>query len=394
MLEDAVRVHIRSDVPVGAYVSGGTDSSIIASMAARQYSNNEFKAFTGKFSLGELYDESVYARAVAETRGMKLHEVAITSDDFINSIRKVIYHLGLSGCWSGIISQYEVSKLAAQHRKVVLGGQGGDEIFGGYTRYLVAYFEQCIKAAIDGTSHSGKFVVTYESIIPNLVALKNYKPMLKEFWSNGLFEDMDHRYYRLINRASTLQGEIRWEMLGNYSPYETFKEIFHKNNVNNESYFDRMTHFDFKSLLPALLQVEDRMSMAHGLESRVPFLDHNLVEFAATMPADIKFKDGTLKMALVNAMRHELPDIVANRTNKMGFPVPLTDWAKVEIKDFIMDIFNSSRAQGRPYFNHKEIMKNLTNEGSFGRKLWGLLSLELWHQEFHDKETYYKKLVN
>ena len=92
---------------------------------------------------------------------------------------------------------------------MVLGGQGGDEIFGGYTRYLIAYFEQCIKAAIDGTMHDGNFVVTYESIIPNLVALRNYKPMLQEFWREGLFEDLDARYFRLINRAPDLERRGR-----------------------------------------------------------------------------------------------------------------------------------------------------------------------------------------
>jgi len=393
LLEDAVRVHIRSDVPVGAYVSGGIDSSIVAALAARFNPGEEFKSFTGIFGFGDLYDESGYARAVADMSKMTLHEVDITSDNFIDSIRKVIYHLDYPVAGPGSFPQYEVSKLAARHRKVVLGGQGGDEIFGGYTRYLVAYFEQCIKAAIEGTSHSGKFVVTYESIIPNLVALKNYKPMLKEFWREGLFEEMDRRYFRLINRAPTLDKEIRWDTLGEYSPFETFSGIFNQNNVNKESYFDRMTHFDFKSLLPALLQVEDRMSMAHGLESRVPLLDHNLVEFAATIPADVKFKDGMLKMALVNAMRQEIPDSVANRKDKMGFPVPLTEWAKGELRDFIFGIFDSAQARSRAYFNHDEIMKNLTNEGSFGRKLWGLLSLELWHQEFHDKQSFYRNLI-
>jgi asparagine synthase (glutamine-hydrolysing) len=393
LLEDTVKVHVRSDVPVGAYVSGGTDSSIVASMASRYNRDGDFKAFTGKFDLGELYDESMYARAVADMRGMSLYETSITSSDFIDSIRKVIYHLDYPAAGPGSFPQYIVSRLAAGHRKVVLGGQGGDEIFGGYTRYLVAYFEQCIKAAIDGTMHSGNFVVTYESIIPNLVALKNYKPMLQEFWREGLFEEMDRRYFRLINRASTLDREIRWDTLGDYSPFETFSQVFNQQNVGKESYFDRMTHFDFKSLLPALLQVEDRMSMAHGLESRVPFLDHNLVEFAATMPADVKFKDGMLKMALVRAMRQEIPDIVANRKDKMGFPVPLTEWAKTELKDFIVGIFDTTRAKDRPYFNHDEIMKNLTNEGSFGRKLWGLLSLELWHQEFHDRQDYYRGLI-
>ena len=197
-----------------------------------------------------------------------------------------------------------VSQAAARDAKVILGGQGGDEIFGGYTRYLIAYFEQCIKAAIDGTMHSGNFVVTYESIIPNLVALQNYKPLLKEFWSEGLFEDLDARYFRLINRAPHLSGEVDFDALGDYSPFATFQGIFNGSNVGHQSYFDKMTHFDFKTLLPALLQVEDRVSMAHGLESRVPLLDHELVELAATMPADVKFKDGTMKH--VFKQRHAL----------------------------------------------------------------------------------------
>src|SRR5205823_8443684 len=104
------------------------------------------------------------------------------------------------------------------------------------------------------------------------------KPMLQEFWREGLFDDLDRRYFRLINRAPSLGDEINWAALGQYDPYETFRTIFNGANVGHESYFDSMTHFDFKTLLPALLQVEDRVSMAHGLESRVPFLDHPLVE--------------------------------------------------------------------------------------------------------------------
>ena len=219
-----------------------------------------------------------------------------------------------------------VSQAASREAKVILGGQGGDEIFGGYTRYLIAYFEQCIKAAIDGTTHSGNFVVTYESIIPNLVALQNYKPLMKEFWRDGLFEDLDARYFRLINRAPQLRGEVNLDALGDYSPFETFKTIFNGDNVGHESYFDKMTHFDFKTLLPALLQVEDRVSMAHGLESRVPLLDHELVELAATIPADVKFKDGTMKHVFKHATRSLVPDVIADRKDKMGFPVPLHEW--------------------------------------------------------------------
>src|SRR5437660_7825591 len=130
---------------------------------------------------------------------------------------------------------------------------------------------------------------------------------------------MDGRHFRLISRAPLLGDEIRWNLLGDYSPYETFKSIFNVDNVQQESYFDLMTHFDFKTLLPALLQVEDRMSMAHGVESRVPLLDHPLVEFAATMPSSIKFKDGEMKHVFKGVFRSVLQDPIAERKDKIGF---------------------------------------------------------------------------
>ncbi len=395
LVYESVQLHTRSDVPIGSYVSGGIDSSIIASVASKTSQNKSpYLGFTGKFTYSDAYDESFYARKLAEKANIGLHEVDITSTDFVNTIEKVIYHLDYPVAGPGSFPQYHVSKLAAQHRKVVLGGQGGDEIFGGYTRYLVAYFEQCIKGAIDNTLSGGNFVVTYESIIPNLVSLQNYKPMLKEFFKDGLFDPIDQRYFRLINRAPDLKNEIKWEELGGYTPFTSFANIFNGANVGKESYFDKMTHFDFKTLLPALLQVEDRMSMAHGLESRVPFLDHPLVEFAATMPADIKFKDGTLKMILTNTMRNELPTEILQRTNKMGFPVPLNEWLGKELKEFINDIFGSEKAKTRGYFNNEEIMKGIKTESKFGRKVWGLLSLELWHKQFYDQHQIFKNKLN
>lgn len=395
LIYDSVKIHTRSDVPIGSYISGGVDSSIIASVASKfqQEDGHSFVGFNGKFSLGKDYDESIYARALAEKSKIALYEVDMTSKDFIDSIETIIYHLDYPIAGPGSFPQYHVSKLASQHRKVVLGGQGGDEIFGGYTRYLIAYFEQCIKAAINGSSHNGNFIVTYESIIPNLRSLKNYQPLLQEFWREGLFDEIDKRYYRLINRAPTLQNEIHWDLLGGYSPFENFQQIFHGNNVKKESYFDSMTHFDFKTLLRALLHVEDRMSMAHGVESRVPFLDHPLVEFAATMPSNIKFQDGTLKRVLIQSMGGELPDAILQRKDKMGFPVPLNEWLKGEIKGFVEDIFSDSRLKDRPYFNQKEIVKSLGTESKFGRKIWGLLSLELWHRRFHDRHAEFKNLL-
>jgi asparagine synthase (glutamine-hydrolysing) len=393
LLLESIHLHLRSDVPVGTYLSGGLDSSIVTSLASRKYETGLI-SFHGKFPFHEEFNESLYAHELADWCGLELHEIDITVNDFIQNIRKVIYHMDYPVAGPGSFPQYMVSKYASQHRKVLLGGQGGDEIFGGYARYLMAYFEQCIKAAIDGTMHNGNFIITYESIIPNLATLQNYKPLLKEFWREGLFEDMDKRYFRLINRASLIEDEVNWEALRGYSPFETFQNIFNGNNVQKESYFDLMTHFDFKTLLPALLQVEDRVSMAHGLESRVPFLDHPLVEFAATIPSNIKFKDGTMKQILKMAMRPYLPDIIVNRKDKMGFPTPLSEWFSGEANEFVCDIFSTKAALDRELINNRKVLNGLSKEVRYGRKIWGMLCLELWQQEFHDKEYAYKQLIS
>jgi asparagine synthase (glutamine-hydrolysing) len=391
LVEESVRLHLRADVPVGAYLSGGLDSSIVAVLASSDH-GRRMAGFNGRFARSG-FDESAYAADVAAAAGFELFDVEIGESDFVDSIEDIIYHLDYPVAGPGSFPQYVVSELASGHRKVVLGGQGGDEIFGGYVRYLIAYFEQCIKGAIDGTTNSGNFIVTYESIIPNLGALREYKPLLREFWSQGLFDELDARYFRLINRAPDLHDEINWELLGSYSPFETFRSIFHGGNVDKEAYFDSMTHFDFKTLLPALLQVEDRVSMAHGLESRVPFLDHPVVELAATMPADVKFKDGHLKHVLKSAFGPRLPHTVRLRRDKMGFPVPLNDWIRESglVREFVHDVLSSQSARSRALVDNRRVLEGLDSEPEFGRKLWGLLCLELWHRVYHDRGEVFRK---
>jgi len=392
LLLDSVRVHLRADVEIGSYVSGGVDSSLLAAIARDLRPEGRFQAFNGRFLDGSAYDESHYAGALAAENDMNLHVVDIAESDFVDNIADVIWHLDQPTAGPGSFPQYMVSKRVGENIKVVLGGQGGDEIFGGYARYLVAYFEQCIKGAIEGTLHNGNYVVTYESIIANLETLRQYKPMLKEFWSNGLFDSRDARYWRLVNRANNFGSILSPEAIDHTPTYEEFKTIFWGNNVGKESYFDSMTHFDFKTLLPALLQVEDRMSMAHGVEARVPFLDHPLVEFAATVPADIKFKNGELKRLLRRVFASRIPSQILHRKDKMGFPVPLNKWIKEggRTREYIGDILGSSTARTRPYLAAGlSIDKALDGQSDFGRNIWALLSLELWHHQFIDEKVEY-----
>lgn len=393
LLDESVGLHVHADVPVGAYVSGGLDSAIVAT-AANQKTGAGLAAFHGRFPIGRDYDESAYAQLVATDAQMALHVADIGVDDFIANIPRVIYHLDFPTAGPGSFSQFMVSKLASQHRKVVLGGQGGDEIFGGYTRYLVAYFEQCIKAAIDGTMNNGNFVVSYESIIPNLTALQSYKPMLTDFWREGLFEDMDRRYFRLVSRFRNVEGVLHEALDSGYSPFRAFGDIFNAGNVSGESYFDRMTHFDFKTLLPSLLHVEDRMSMAFGVESRLPLLDHPLVELAATIPADVKFKDGEMKAVLRRAFAAAVPGPVLSRKDKMGFPTPVNLWFEGSARDFVCDTLSTPKAKTRELVDNSKALDQLGTEGRAGRSLWGVLSLEIWQQEFHDRAAEFRALAD
>ena len=255
-----------------------------------------------------------------------------------------------------------------------------------------------IRAAIDGTYRDGHFVVTAESIIPNLGVLREYKPLIAQFWGQGLFGPLDERYFRLVDRSAELADEIDWSDLDRARVFEEFRAIFNNpDNVRKSAYFDKMTHFDFKCLLPGLLQVEDRMSMAHGLESRVPFLDHPLIEMMATVPADVKFADGQMKHFLKETFRADIPPSLLERRDKMGFPVPLHEWthgADAPLRDFVNDLFRSTAARSRPFVNADAVVAHLDDERPFGRKLWSLMSLELWQQCFHDRAHDYRKLLD
>ena len=349
---------------------------------------------SGKFAFNAAFDESHYARAVAAARDILLHEIDISEQDFVDRMPDVIYHLDQPVAGPGSFPQYMVARKVREHIKVVLGGQGGDEIFGGYARYLIAYFEQCLKGAIDGTMDSGRYIVSYESILPNLGVLRSYKPLLQEFWREGLFEEMDQRYFRLVSRSNREDDEVRWDLLGDYSPYSTFRSIFYGGNVRSGSYFDHMTHFDFKALLPALLHVEDRVSMAHGLESRLPYLDHPIIELAASIPAAVKFEGGRMKRVLLAALGDTVPSSIAERTDKMSFPTPFNDWAQGAAQGFVRDILTTRQALGRDLVDNGRVLGRAEADGSYGRTFWGLFNLELWQQTFHDRSAEFRKLLD
>ncbi|HSQ44047.1 MAG TPA: asparagine synthase (glutamine-hydrolyzing) [Ginsengibacter sp.] len=385
ILDETISQQLRSDVPVGTYLSGGLDSSLVTIMASK-FLKKPFKSFSGAFHEGPEFNELPFARIAAKAAHSELLEIFPTEQEFIDLLPKLIYHLDEPVAGPGLFPQYIVSKLASKHVKVILGGQGGDEIFGGYARYMVAYLEQALKGAINETNEEDEHIVSLASILPNLPALKQYIPMMKSFWQSDAFEPMDRRYYNLINRMGATSDFLHADVKSKCYDVAIFNKFCrYFNDPDTKSYFNKMTHFDMQGSLPGLLQVEDRVSMSVSIESRVPLLDRRIVDLISTMPAGMKFKGGEMKYILKKTIHNYIPEQILSRKDKMGFPVPLHLWSKNKAKDFILDILLSKKAKERNIINTKYVENLIASQQPFSRGLWGLLSLELWYNQFIDK---------
>ncbi len=380
LLEDSVRIHLRSDVPLGAHLSGGLDSSTVVCLASHMLSGVSFKSFTGAFKEGKEFDETFYAKEAAKFAGCDYQEIYIPGEEFPEIFPKLIYSMDEPLAGPGLIPQYYVSKLAAEHVKVALGGQGGDELYVGYARYFVAYLERCLKNSIYQQSDSDK--ITLQDITNYLPVLQTYQPMLQNLWREGLFGEDDSRYFRLVNRSDGCRHLFKEDIFENYSSYNDYCDVF--NTVKDDSLINKMSYFDLKASLPALLHVEDRTSMSVSLESRVPLLDHKLVEFIAKVPPSMKFAKGQTKYLFREAVKNIVPSTILNRKDKMGFPVPLNNWYHGHSKEFVRDILFSNQAKSRGIYNFDELEKHFNNEHKFSRVIWGVLCLETWFRTFID----------
>lgn len=383
LIEDSIRLRLRSDVSLGAHLSGGLDSSAIVCIAKALLGTGDFHTFTGYFAESEEFSETEYAKVAAEESGALYNEILISGAGFEEFLPKILYHMDEPAAGPGVIPQYFVSQYASTKVKVALGGQGGDELFVGYARYLLAYLEESLKGAIFESSDDKRHVTTLASIIESLPVLNTYVPLMKKFWAEGLFEDPAARYFRLVDRSDDVSRYISADALaGRSGTYERFKTCFDKPGL--QSLVNKMSNFELQTSMTSLLQVEDRTSMAASLESRVPLLDHRIVEHMFKISPLIKFKNGKLKHVFRESIQHKIPPKILNRKNKMGFPVPLQHWFHGQSKEFVEETLLGKLAADRGLYNVEEVGKLIRSEGKFSRTVWGLLCLELWHQIYID----------
>lgn len=379
LINDSISLRLRADVPLGSHLSGGIDSSAVATLNALRLGENfKLETFTGKFAEGPDFDESSYAKLVSKNINSNYNEILITSDDFLNHIKDIIWFMDEPQAGPGVLSQFVVAKKAREKVKVVLGGQGGDETFIGYTRYFIAYYSKMLKRNIESKGEYYRNILN--SMTPSLFQINGYQMLLQDFWADGIFDEDSRRYFRLSDRFSSNESIFSKDFLNSESDiFSKFDAIFSK---YSSSIINKMSYFDLKTFLPSLLHVEDRTSMVNAIESRVPLIDHRIIEFVASIPVHIKFKNGISKYLLKKVFKNIVPDEVLNRTDKKGFPTPTNIWFKTSLSDWVKDLLSDRRTQERGLYNRKELIKLIDGSGKFNRSLWGVINLELWHRRF------------
>jgi len=375
-LREAVRLRLISDVPLGAFLSGGLDSSAVVALMA-EAASGPVKTFAMGFAGEPSYDETAHARLVAQHLGTDHHEF-IVEPRTVELIPKLAWHFDQPFGDSSAVPMYLVSKMAREHVTVALNGDGGDELFAGYERFYAARLAKNYQR-LPGWAHRG------------LVALAERWPQ-----STG-YRDLGRRTLRFVTAArAPLAGQyLGW--VGIMSD-EMVNGLVGQSRATGhfQSYFPPMNGGDpvptlldvnLRSYLPDDLLIKaDRMSMAASLEARSPFLDHVLVEFAATIPADLKLRGRVSKYILKRAFAGKLPPEIINRP-KHGFGVPVGKWFRTTLREYLTDTLLSAQARERgllrPAAVEALVSEHLSGERDHGLALWALLMLEAWAREWN-----------
>jgi asparagine synthase (glutamine-hydrolysing) len=379
LLEDAVRLQLRSDVPLGVFLSGGVDSSAVVAMM-RRLAVSEIRTFSVAWDYGPEFDEGRYAREIAALFRTEHREYCMTPQDFVTFMPDYVWHMDEPVQEAAGISLYYIAQKAKQDVTVVLSGEGSDEVFGGYPVYrYMAMLERY--RAIPQRLRSG-ISALLSRCGPRWkkhVALSELS--LERRYAGVSFNDMDrvrHLYTPRLREES--HGYAIADLVAMY--YD------HTSNSDAQT---RMQYLDVKSwLVDDLLIKADRMSMAASLELRVPFLDHRVMELAARMPSKYRLKGGQTKYLIKKALEPYLPRHIIYR-RKQGFPTPLAQLFKGPLKQYVRDILVSERSFDRGLFEPARI-RQLVDEHAGGvsdhhKLLWRLLVLELWHRTFVDGES-------
>jgi asparagine synthase (glutamine-hydrolysing) len=388
LFRKSVELRLMADVPLGMFLSGGIDSSAIAAVMSTLV-DEPIKTFSVAFAEREA-NELEYARLVAHAYKTDHHEVVVSPEEFFAALPDLIWHEDEPLAHPSSVALFFVSRLAAQHVKVVLTGEGSDELMAGYARYR----KTILNLAVGERYHRMVPAGVRDLIrgqIAGMSASKLRAKLSRTFLS--LSTDIESIYFdnfAVFPRSDQNQLLTRdtIDRIGGIDPYAGVRRVL--SDTDAQSLLDRLLYADIKTYLHELLMKQDQMSMAASLESRVPFLDHKLVEFTSSLPERLKLRRWTTKYVLRQSMKGVLPEQILTRP-KMGFPVPIGAWFRGPYAQVLDEYVLSSRATERGIFN-ADMVRTLVNQHQRGvanhsERLWSLVNLEMWFRRFIDGEV-------
>jgi asparagine synthase (glutamine-hydrolysing) len=379
-LEETVRMRLMSDVPLGMFLSGGVDSSAIAAIMKRQF-DGPVKTFAVGYQEAE-FSELSYARQVANSIGTDHHEVVVSMDDFFNALPRLIWHEDEPITWPSSVSLYFVSKLAREHVTVVLTGEGSDEMFGGYARYrFYAMNERWLKwyRILPGGLRNA---IRSQVASTGLLSAALRRKLQHTFVGRG--EDLESLCLDNFYSAFPLADQQRlFRSLPGASPYASFRRYWDRNP--DLPALPRLLQSDQKTYLVELLMKQDQMSMATSIESRVPFLDHEFVEFSTRVPEHMKLRNGEGKYIVKKAIEGLVPHDIIYR-KKMGFPTPLRQWLMDPRSRRLLDLLRAKDGVLSAYIDGAALdsllERQVSGQEDATDRIWRLLNFQLWGDMF------------
>jgi len=378
ILENSVRDRLVSDVPLGVFLSGGIDSSLMVAMMAKN-KVSPLKTFSVGFNVGgKEFNELSDAKIVADYFKTDHHEIILEESDLINTLNKLVYYFDEPFGDAASFPVFYMSEFAKKYVSVVLTGEGADEIFGGYRRYLVE--KNLSKVSPLSPILNNSFSKYCLESLPNLRRVKKLASAL------AIKNDLE----RYTNWISFFSSDALNDLFLNKNlpdPLKVYKQDYSLYKGNE--WLKTIMRLDQKILLPdGYLEKVDKTTMAFGLESRAPFLDHKLVEFAESIPSNYKIKGQETKIILRQILKEFLPESICKKA-KHGFAVPTNIWLKGKLKNYLFEIIFDERTKQRGYFDFEyieKIYKKYKNESQpLDSQLWLILNFELWHRQFIDK---------
>ena len=347
LLAEAVELHMIADVPVGILLSGGVDSTAVLSCAAER-TDKQISTFTVGFSDAGFADERPYARLASEAFGSRHHEMTITAEDFIDFLPKYVWHMEEPVCEPPAVALYYVSKLARNHVKVLLSGEGGDEAFAGYDNYRNMAWLERLKQVWPAGNGAASWGLSRLNSLVHSGKIAKYMPLMNATFPDYYYSRTSTPYRYSGNGIGELYSADFVKSIDKEYTIEPVRRLFSK--MKNQGVLDQMLYIDTKTWLPDDLLIKaDKMTMANSLEFRVPLLDHRLLEFAASLPANYKLNGFTLKYIWKRALSKRVPGRILKR-KKAGFPVPYESWLRINFRDQVRAILTDRKTIDRGYF--------------------------------------------